>query len=99
MADPLFSLDTPVSYTIKTDCYDITDILLKVALSTINLTLTPTKAVSSILANGKVYLIHTIWVSRSKMFEYKLPLTIVGTLGTIKVLLPSYLGNKCILLY
>jgi hypothetical protein len=26
--------------------------------------LTPTKAVSSILVNGKVYLIHTTWVSR-----------------------------------
>jgi hypothetical protein len=28
----------PVSYTIKTDCHDITEILLKVALSIITLT-------------------------------------------------------------
>jgi hypothetical protein len=31
-----FSLDTPVSSTNKTDCDDITEILLKVALNTIN---------------------------------------------------------------
>ena len=31
-----FSLGTPVSSTNKTDCHDITEILLKVALSTIN---------------------------------------------------------------
>ena len=30
---------TPVSFTNKTDCYDITEILLKVALNTITLTL------------------------------------------------------------
>jgi hypothetical protein len=34
-----FSPVTPVSSTNKTDCYDITEILLKVALSTITLTL------------------------------------------------------------
>jgi hypothetical protein len=32
-----FSPGTPVSYTNKTDCHDITDILLKMALNTINL--------------------------------------------------------------
>jgi hypothetical protein len=32
-----FSPDTPVSSTNKTDCHDITEILLKVALNTINL--------------------------------------------------------------
>ena len=31
-----FSTDSPVSSTNKTDCHDITEILLKVALSTIN---------------------------------------------------------------
>jgi hypothetical protein len=37
-----FSLGTPVSSTIKTDCHDITEISLKVALNTITITLTPT---------------------------------------------------------
>jgi hypothetical protein len=32
---------TPVSFTNKTDCHDIAEILLKVALNTIILTLTP----------------------------------------------------------
>ena len=36
-----FSLDIPVSSTNKTDRHDITQILLKVALNTITLTLTP----------------------------------------------------------
>ena len=36
-----FSLGTPVSSTNKTDCHEITEILLKVALSTIALALTP----------------------------------------------------------
>jgi hypothetical protein len=36
----LFSLGTPVSSTNKTDHHDITEILLKVALNTITLTLT-----------------------------------------------------------
>ena len=31
-----FSLDTPVSSTNKTDCHDVIEILLKVALNTIN---------------------------------------------------------------
>jgi hypothetical protein len=35
-----FSPGTPVSSTNKTDCHDITEILLKVALNTITLTLT-----------------------------------------------------------
>ena len=35
-----FSLDTPVSSTNKTDRHDITEILLKMALHTITLTLT-----------------------------------------------------------
>jgi hypothetical protein len=34
-----FSLGTPVSSTDKTDCQDITEILLKVALNTITLTI------------------------------------------------------------
>ena len=34
-----FSQGTPVSSTNKTDCHDITEILLKVALNTITLTL------------------------------------------------------------
>jgi hypothetical protein len=34
-----FSLGTPVSCTNKTDCHDITEILLKMALTTITLTL------------------------------------------------------------
>ena len=37
-----FSLGTPVSYTNKTDRHDITEILLKVALNTITLTLIKT---------------------------------------------------------
>jgi hypothetical protein len=42
VADLWFSLDTPVSSTNKkTDHHDITEILLKVALNTIFLTLTP----------------------------------------------------------
>jgi hypothetical protein len=36
----VFFPDTPVSSTNKTDCYDITEILLKVALNTKTLTLT-----------------------------------------------------------
>ena len=36
----LFSLGTPVSSTNKTDRHDITEIVLKVALNTINLNLT-----------------------------------------------------------
>jgi hypothetical protein len=36
----LFSLGTPVSSTNKTDCHEISEILLKVALNTIILTLT-----------------------------------------------------------
>jgi hypothetical protein len=35
-----FSLGTPVSSTNKTDCHDIAEILLKVVLNTITLTLT-----------------------------------------------------------
>jgi hypothetical protein len=35
----LFSLGTPVSSTNKTDHHDITEMLLKVALNTINLNL------------------------------------------------------------
>jgi hypothetical protein len=38
MTGQLFSLGTPVSSTNKTDCYNITEILLKVALNTITLT-------------------------------------------------------------
>jgi len=33
-----FSLETPVSSTNKTDCHDITEILLKMALNTISQT-------------------------------------------------------------
>ena len=40
MAGRWFSPDTPVPSTNKTDRHDITEILLKVALNTINLTLT-----------------------------------------------------------
>jgi hypothetical protein len=36
-----FSLGTPVSSTNKTDCHDIAEILLKVALNTITVTITP----------------------------------------------------------
>ena len=35
------SLSPPVSYTNKTDCHDITEILLRVALSIITLTPNP----------------------------------------------------------
>jgi hypothetical protein len=38
MAGQWFSLGTPVSSTNKTDYHDITEILLKVALSTMNQT-------------------------------------------------------------
>jgi hypothetical protein len=38
-----FSLDTFVSSTNKTDCHNITEILLKVALSAMIITLTPTE--------------------------------------------------------
>jgi hypothetical protein len=37
MTGQLFSLGTPVSSTNKTDCYNIIEILLKVALKTMNL--------------------------------------------------------------
>jgi hypothetical protein len=40
-ASRLFSTGTPVSSTKKTDCRDIAEILLKVALNIITLTLTP----------------------------------------------------------
>jgi hypothetical protein len=46
-----FSPDSPVSSTNKTDCHDITEILLKVALNTINQT-KPIKLV--IIVNIKV---------------------------------------------
>ena len=39
----LFSLGTPVSFTNKTNPYDIAEILLKVALSTVNLSLSHTR--------------------------------------------------------
>jgi hypothetical protein len=39
MAGWWFSLGSPVSSTNKTNCHDITEILLKVALNTINLNL------------------------------------------------------------
>ena len=38
-ADRWFSAGTPVSSTNKTDCHDIDEILLKVALNTITLTI------------------------------------------------------------
>ena len=41
MAGHWFSPGTPVSSTNKTDCHAITEILLKVALNTITLILTP----------------------------------------------------------
>jgi len=41
MAGLWFSLGTTVSSTNKTDCHNITEILLKVALNTINLNLKP----------------------------------------------------------
>ena len=44
-----FSPGTPVSSTNKTDCHDITEILLKVALSTIN---QPTYYVGFIFTNS-----------------------------------------------
>jgi hypothetical protein len=43
MAGQWFSPGTPVSSTNKTDCHDITEILLKVALNTINQTTYYTK--------------------------------------------------------
>jgi hypothetical protein len=39
MAGQWFSPGTPVSPTNKTECHDITEILLKMALNTINLNL------------------------------------------------------------
>jgi hypothetical protein len=42
----LFSLGTLVSFTNKTDCHDITEILLKVALSTTNQTCDSEKLIS-----------------------------------------------------
>jgi hypothetical protein len=42
-----FSPGTPVSSTNKTDCHDITEILLKVALNTIDLN-------QSIMSMGKI---------------------------------------------
>jgi hypothetical protein len=41
VAGQWFSPGTPVSSTNKTDCNDITEIFLKVALNTITLTLNP----------------------------------------------------------
>jgi hypothetical protein len=46
------SLGTPVSSTNKTDCHDITEILLKVALNTITLPLTLSSRIVIILFNG-----------------------------------------------
>jgi hypothetical protein len=48
-----FSLETPVSSTNKTDRHDITEILLKVALSNIALTILHTNAVFSL--SGEKY--------------------------------------------
>jgi hypothetical protein len=60
VADLWFSLDTPVSSTNKkTDHHDITEILLKVALNTIFLTLTP-EYINYTEKNKHTYEHHTV---------------------------------------
>jgi hypothetical protein len=54
-----FSLGTPVSSTNKTDIHDITEILLKVALNTITLTLT----LSLLLKNISLYIVEIMFES------------------------------------
>jgi hypothetical protein len=60
-----FSLGTPVSYTNKTNLHDIIEILLKVALNTITLTLTQIKnkcKTKSEYWRVKVYLVYCFWI-------------------------------------
>jgi hypothetical protein len=70
--DHRFSLGTPVSSTNKTDCHDITEILLKMALNTINLN--QTKRISF----SKLYIMYSkslssctnyYWVSPVKLTQ------------------------------
>ena len=60
-----FSTGTPVSSTNKTDCHDITEILLKVALNTINLTLKPTN--QNIVFIGYDFLIGYLSIVSTKL--------------------------------
>ena len=59
-----FSPGTPVSSTNKTYRHDIPEILLKVALNTITITLTPHLNLSFVLVNAWVFVViqHFLWV-------------------------------------
>ena len=70
-----FSPGTPVSSTNKTDCHHITEILLKVALNTITLTLTHRRSISwSFVGMPKE---HKTYLGLSRIFS------IVNVVGSI----------------
>ena len=58
MASLWFTLGTLVSSTNKTDCYDIIELLLKVALNTITLTVTPSNVTWKRDKNSKNVIVH-----------------------------------------
>ena len=66
---------TLVSFTNKTDCHDITEILLKVALNTINLTPTPKKSlfkqISTFIQDPVFFLICIIFILFWLLFHVK----------------------------
>jgi hypothetical protein len=59
--DGLLFLDTPVSSTNKTDCHDITEILLIVAFNTITLT--------EVLQYTKIFFIHDTIEANKKVIH------------------------------
>jgi hypothetical protein len=68
-------MGTPVSFTNKTDCHDITEILLKVALNTINLTPTSKKSlykqISTFIQVPVFFLIGIIFILFWLLFHVK----------------------------
>jgi hypothetical protein len=83
-----FSLGTPVSSTIKTDRHDITEILLKVELNTIN----KTKNTIHLLTNYMRYctMIWLIYSGDNKKITYNLTLEINNN-----ILTPTDRRNLC----
>jgi hypothetical protein len=69
-----FSPDTPASSTTKTDRHDIAEILLKVALSTINQSIIFTRSLSS----GYLFAIHNHPLFRDKMMNLTLTLKFIA---------------------
>ena len=61
-----FSPDTPVSSTNKTDCHDITKILLKVALNTIKQT--NKQSIWHVLLYGTCVILTGVWEMKQRLF-------------------------------